>query len=238
MSTHCGTREPMHCENCQIRSNGMFCQLPPGAAEAFTAHKHMSTFPAGTFLFFEREANRGIYILCSGQIKLSVSSSSGKTLILKIARPGDILGLTSSLTGAPYEATAEVLQTARVTYLRSEEFRALTAQYPNVYSSIIRQLNLQYETACEQLRTIVLCSSTTEKVARLLLQWSRQGRQTVEGTQFTVPLTHEQIAECVGTTRETITRTLSDFRHKHLIALHGANMVIPDRRALAMVCGA
>jgi len=238
MSTHCGSHEPLNCETCQIRSAGMFCQLPPGAAEAFTANRHTSTFPAGTFLFFEREANRGIYILCSGQIKLSVSSSSGKTLILKIAKPGDILGLSSSLTGAPYEATAEVLQTARVTYLRTDVLRTLIAQYPDVYGSVIRQLNLQYETACEQLRTIALCNSTTEKVARLLLQWSRQGRQTAEGTQFTVPLTHEQIAECVGATRETITRTLSNFRQKRLIALHGANMVIPDRRALAMVCGA
>jgi CRP/FNR family transcriptional regulator len=215
----------------------MFCHLPAGAAAAFTANKHTSTFPAGTFLFFEREANRGIYIVCSGQVKLSVSSSSGKTLILKIARPGDILGLSSSLTGAPYEATAEVLQTARVTYMRTDEMRGIMMQYPDVYTSIIRQLNLQYETACEQLRTIALCSSTTEKVARLLLQWSRQGRQTPEGTQFTVPLTHEQIAECVGATRETITRTLSEFRNKHLITLHGANMVIPNRHALAMVCG-
>ncbi|HCT61986.1 MULTISPECIES: Crp/Fnr family transcriptional regulator [Acidobacterium] len=238
MSTHNGNHEPLHCENCQIRSAGMFCNLPAGAAAAFTANKHTSTFPAGTFLFFERESNRGVYIVCSGQIKLSVSSSSGKTLILKIARPGDILGLSSSLTGAAYEATAEVLQTARVTYLRTDELRTIMLQYPDVYASIIRQLNLQYETACEQLRTIALCNSTTEKVARLLLQWSRQGRQTPEGTQFTVPLTHEQIAECVGATRETITRTLSDFRNKHLIALHGANMVIPDRHALAMVCGA
>jgi len=132
----------------------MFCNLPAGAAAAFTANKHTSTFPAGTFLFFERESNRGVYIVCSGQIKLSVSSSSGKTLILKIARPGDILGLSSSLTGAAYEATAEVLQTARVTYLRTDELRTIMLQYPDVYASIIRQLNLQYETACEQLRTI------------------------------------------------------------------------------------
>lgn len=238
MSSCVATQDPLHCENCNLRSPGMFCQLPEGAYESFLNGKHTSTFPAGSFLFFERETSRGVYILCSGQVKLSVSSSSGKTLILKIASPGDILGLSSSLTGSPYEATAEVLQTARVTHLRTEELRSLLLNYPDIYSKVIRQLNQQYETACEQLRTIALCSSTTEKVARLLLQWSRQGRQTSEGTQFTVPLTHEQIAECVGATRETITRTLSDFRHRQLISLHGTNMIIPDRRALAMICGA
>ena len=237
MNLHTANHNPKSCDQCQLREPGMFCDLPAGGMESFLSAKHTSTYPAGTFLYFEREANRGIYVICSGQVKLSVSSSAGKTLILKIGKPGDVLGLSSTLTNTPYEATAEVLQSARVTYLRAEEFRALMTKYPQAYASVIRQLNQQYESCCEQLRTLALCGSTTEKLARLLLRWSLQGRQTAEGTQFTVPLTHEQIAECVGATRETVTRTLGDFKRKHLIALHGANMVIPNRRALEAVSG-
>lgn len=237
MNLHTGNHDTKNCESCNLREPGMFCDLPQNGLEVFQSAKHTSTYPAGTFLYFEREANRGIYVICSGQVKLSVSSSTGKTLILKIAKPGDVLGLSSTLTETPYEATAEVLQTARVTYLRTEEFRAIIAKYPQAYASVIRQLNLQYESACEQLRTLALCNSTTEKLARLLLRWSNQGRQTPEGTQFTVPLTHEQIAECVGATRETVTRTLGEFKRKHLISLHGASMVIPNRRALETVSG-
>lgn len=237
MSTRCGIHEPAHCENCQLRSQGMFCHLPSGAAESFAASKHTSTLPAGAFLYFEREANRGIYIVCSGQIKLSVSSNVGKTLILKIAQPGDILGLSSTLTDTPYEATAEILHTAQVAFLRAEEFRVLIAKYPEVYTSVIRQLNQQYENCCEQLRTVALYSSTAEKLARLLLRWATQGRQTPEGTQFTVPLTHEQIAECVGVTRETVTRTLGDFRRRQLITLRGVSMVIPNCAALELLSG-
>lgn len=237
MNPMIGHHDTKNCESCQLREPGMFCDLPKGGLEAFQSAKHTSTYPSGTFLYFERESNRGVYIICSGQVKLSVSSSAGKTLILKIAKPGDVLGLSATLTDTPYEATAEILQTARVTYLRAEEFRAIIARHPQAYASVIRQLNQQYESACEQLRTLALCSSTTEKLARLLLRWSRQGRQTPEGTQFTVPLTHEQIAECVGATRETVTRTLGDFKRKHLIALHGASMVIPNRKALEAASG-
>lgn len=237
MNLHTGNHDTKNCENCQFRDPGMFCDLPKSGMEAFQGSKHTTTYPAGTFLYFEREANRGIYVICSGQVKLSVSSSTGKTLILKIAKPGDVLGLSSTLADTPYEATAEILQTARVTHLRAEDFHALITKNPQAYASVIRQLNLQYESACEQLRTLALCNSTTEKLARLLLRWSSQGRQTPEGTQFNVPLTHEQIAECVGATRETVTRTLGEFKRKHLISLHGASMVIPNRRALETVSG-
>jgi CRP/FNR family cyclic AMP-dependent transcriptional regulator len=238
MTTQRKTLPLTDCEKCQFRAAGMFCHLPQGAAEQFTEARHTSTLSPGAFLFLERERNSGIHIVCAGQVKLSVSSSHGKTLILKIAHPGEILGLTSTLTASPYEGTAEVLQTASVTHLKAEDFRKITARYPEVYANVIRQLNLQYETACEQLRTLALCSTTTEKLARLLLQWSRRGRQTTEGTQITVPLTHEQIAECVGTTRETITRTLSDFRHRKLITFRGASLLIPDRAALENAAGA
>lgn len=237
MKLHAANHPSKNCETCQLRAPGMFCDLPKNGVDSFPFAKYTSTYPAGTFLYFEREANRGIYVVCSGHVKLSVSSSAGKTLILKIAKPGDVLGLSSTLADTPYEATAEILQTATVTYLRADEFRALIAKYPQAYASVIRQLNQQYESACEQLRTLALCSSTTEKLARLLLRWSTQGRQTPEGTQFNVPLTHEQIAECVGATRETITRTLGFFKRKHLIALHGASMVIPNRSALESVSG-
>jgi CRP/FNR family transcriptional regulator, cyclic AMP receptor protein len=229
--------ELLTCASCKLREPGMFCNLSPEAMAAFTEASQSSTYPAGAFLFFEKEANRGIYILCSGQIKLSVSSSGGKTLILKLARPGEILGLSATLLGQPYEATAEVLQTARVAFLRREDFLSLTREYPMIHTSLIRQLNLQYQTACEQLRTIALSGSATEKLARLLLHWAAQGKKTQDGMQVTIPLTHEQIAECVGATRETITRTLSQFKHKQLIAFRGTSLLIPNPAALAAIGG-
>jgi CRP/FNR family transcriptional regulator, cyclic AMP receptor protein len=225
------------CESCKLREPGMFCDLSPEAMATFTEDRQSSTYPAGAFLFFEKEANRGIYILCSGQIKLSVSSSGGKTLILKLARPGEILGLSSTLLSQPYEASAEVLQTARVVFLRREDLLQLTCEYPQIHTSLLRQLNLQYQTACEQLRTIALSGSATEKLARLLMHWATQGKKTRDGIQITIPLTHEQIAECVGATRETITRTLSDFKHRQLIACHGTNLLIPNPAALAAIGG-
>jgi CRP/FNR family transcriptional regulator, cyclic AMP receptor protein len=98
-------------------------------------------------------------------------------------------------------------------------------------------LSCQYNYACEQLRTVGLSSSAHEKLARLLLHWSSEGRETAEGMQIKIPLTHEQIAECVGSTRETVTRTLNEFKHRHLVMLKGATMIIPDPAALEAISG-
>jgi len=226
------------CQACKLRMNGYLCNLSPVAAKEFEAIKYSSTYPPNSMLFLENESARGIYLLCSGEVKLSVSSRGGKTLILRIAKPGDILGLTANMSGSPYEASAETLHPCQIAFVRREDFVNFTQKYPEAYRTVAQQLGGQYAVACEQLRTVGLSTSAHEKLARLILHWSFEGKTTPEGTQIKVPLTHEQIAECVGSTRETVTRTLSEFKQKHLVQLKGATMIIPNRAALGAIGGA
>ena len=64
-------------------------------------------------LFVEGQAPRGIFVLCKGRVKLSICASDGKTLILKIAEAGEVLGLSAAVSGAPYELTAETVIRAK-----------------------------------------------------------------------------------------------------------------------------
>ena len=207
------------CLTCDRKRAGFLCHLSPEAFEEFLAIRHTLTYPAGTILFLEKEQARGLLLLCSGQIKLSFSSSAGKTLVLRIAKPGDVLGLSAVMSGNAHEVTAEVLLPAQVTFIHKEEFLRFIRTYPEVYGAVVGQISAQYKSACEQLRTVGLSTSANEKLARLLLDWSSDGVETREGTQIRVPWTHEQIAECVGSTRETVSRTLGDFKTKRLVAI-------------------
>jgi len=219
------------CQTCKLRANGFFCQLPPIALKDFNAVRSTATYPHGAVLFLEKQDPRGVFVLCAGQVKLSISSSAGKTLILRIAKPGEILGLTAVMSNSPYEVTAETLHPCQVAFIRREEFLRLLAKHPEMHEGVVKQLTSLYSGACEQLRTVGLCSSAPEKLARLLLDWSAQGKQVK------VPLTHEEIAEFVGTTRETVTRTLSDFKTKNLVTLQGSTLTIENRPALEAVGG-
>lgn len=227
-----GLEQTDNCVKCNRRSEAFFCQLSPAAIKDLNAIKSTSMYPAGAVLFLERQEPRGVFMLCEGEIKLSVSSSEGKTLILRIAKPGEVLGLMPAMSGSPYEATAETLHPCQVAFIRRDDFLRFIAKHPEAYGSVVKQLSSYYWAACEQLRTLGLSASAVEKLARLLLEWSATGKETREGTLITMPLTHQEIAEFIGTTRETVTRTLTDFKNQHFVSLKGSALTIFNRAAL------
>lgn len=233
----CGMEANDHCQNCRLKGNGFFCNLMPAALKDFEAVKYTSVYPAGAVLFLEKQEPRGVFLVCSGEVKLSFSSSTGKTLILKIAKSGDILGLMSAMSGIPFEVTAETLHPSQVIFIRREEFLCFIAKHPEASAEVVRQLSASYQGACEQLRTVGLAPSVRGKLARMLLEWSSTGRADRSGSTVKMPLTHEQIAQFIGTSRETVTRTLSDFKTRHFVALHGANLMVANRAALESISG-
>ena len=220
------------CKTCKLRTASFFCQLSPAALKDFDAIKSTATYPKGALLFMERQEARGAFLLCEGEVKLSISSSEGKTLIMRVAKAGEILGLMAAMSGGSYEVTAETIHPCQVAFVRREDFQRFVAKYPEASQGVARQMTMQYQAACEQLRTVGLSASAQEKLARLLLAWSAGIEQTKGGTRIKIPLTHEEIAEFIGTTRETVTRTLSDFKVRHLVAIQGSTMMIPNRAAL------
>lgn len=225
------------CQACKLRTSGFFCQLSAAALKDFHAVKSPATYPAGALLFLEKQDPRGVFVLCAGEVKLSISSSAGKTLILRIARPGEILGLMAAMSGIPYEVTAETLRPCQVAFVRRDDFLHFVAKNPEVYQGAVKQLSTLYSGACEQLRIVGLSASAPEKLARLLLEWSPEGKDTKRGAPIKLPLTHEEIAECIGTTRETVTRTLSEFKSRQLVALEGSTLMISNRQALETIVG-
>jgi CRP/FNR family transcriptional regulator, cyclic AMP receptor protein len=226
------------CQSCKLRASGFFCQLSAAVLKDFNAARSSATYPAGALLFLEKQDPRGVFVLCAGQVKLSISSSGGKTLILRIAKPGEILGLMATMSGSPYEVTAETLHPCQVAFVRRDDFLRFVAKHPEAYQGVVKQLSTLYSGACEQLRTVGLSASAPEKLARLLLDWSPEAKETKQETPVKLPLTHEEIAEFIGTTRETVTRTLGEFKSRQLVVLQGSTLLISNRSALETIGGA
>ena len=223
---------------CKHEGARSFCQLIPAALRDFAAIKFTVIYPKGAILFLEGQEARGVFVLCQGEVKLSISSREGKKLIIRIVQTGEILGLIAALAGSPYEATAEAIYPCETAFVRRDDFLRLITKYPQASQIVAKQISSQYQATYEQLRTVGLSSSVHKKLARLLLSWSASMAETRDGAIIRLPLTHEEMAEFIGTTRETVTRTLSEFRHRHLIELHGSTLTIPSRAALETFVGA
>jgi len=163
------------CQNGKLKKAEFFCGLSLKALKEFDSIKSSSVYPEGAVLFLEKQDARGVFVLCEGEVKLTISSSEGKTLILRIAKPGEVLGLMATLSGEPYEVTAETLRPCQVAFVRRDEFLRFIAQHPEASLGIVKLLTAHYHAACEQLKTVGLSASAPEKLARLLLGWSVGG---------------------------------------------------------------
>lgn len=220
------------CTTCPMRRDGRFCDVAAPALAALNAAKFSTAYPKGATLFVEGEAPRGVFILCTGRAKLTTSSSEGKTLILRVAGPGEILGVSAAVLGKPYEVSAETLESSQVNFIRHADFLAILREHPDVCLRAAEQLSAKYQQAQREVRSLGLSQTTSEKLARLILEWSAGGEQTPRGVRVKVLLTHEEIGQMLGTTRETVTRLLGNFRRKKLIDVSGASVYVTQRDAL------
>ncbi len=215
------------------RPGEFFRHLPPNALKSFEMLEHPSVYPANAVLFMENDTPRGVYVLCEGRIKLSISSSDGKKLILRVAEAGELLDMTAAVSGAPYEMTAETLHNCKIAFIRRDDFLRFLMEHPEAYQSLARELSVNYQRACEKLRSVVLTTSVPERLAKLLLEWSNSGQETDYGIRIKVSMTHEEIGEFIGTSRESVTRTLSDFKHRKLVVFQGSTLMISNPTGLA-----
>lgn len=220
------------CRKCALRSDGFFCQFSEPGLKAFETVKYATAYPERAVLFVEGESPRGVFVLCKGRVKLTITSSEGKTLILRIARAGEALGMHASVSGTPYQATAETLEPSQIVFVRRDDFLRFLREHGEASLHAAQQLSSTYQIACEQIRSLGLSNSAPEKLARFLLDWSGEGQQTRQGIRVKLTLTHEEIGQLIGTSRETVTRTLGEFRNRQIASLNGATLLIQNKTAL------
>ncbi len=219
------------CLSCNLCSEGFFCRLPNAVMEAFQRIKFTIAYPAGATLFGEGQSCRGIYILCKGRVKLSATSSEGQTLILKIAQPGEVLGLNTTVSGLPHEMTAETGQPCQLNFVKREDFLRFLAEHPEANMQVAIHLSHECQQAYQHLRSFVI-RSAPQRIARLMLDWSHEDSGMATARGIKVALTHEEIGQIIGMSRETVTRTLADFRKQRFAALRGSTLLIQNMAAL------
>jgi CRP/FNR family transcriptional regulator, cyclic AMP receptor protein len=224
-----------NCMTCPIRGEHLFCNLSPQAAQRLNEIKSTAVYPKGAMLFIEGQQPRGVFVLCVGKVKLSTSSREGKTIITKISEGGDVLGLNAVISNRPYEVTSEMMEPGQANFIPRDSLMHFIKDFPEVAVRIAQQLSRNYYTAYEEIRTLGLAASPSEKFAKLLLSWSTKSTQDDGSSQVKLTLTHEEIAEIIGTTRETVSRLFSEFKRKQLMQLKGATLVIRSRIALEKI---
>jgi CRP/FNR family transcriptional regulator len=233
MNTPYGLEMVDNCMTCRLRKDGWFCQLSSDLLRSFSAFSHLTTYPGGAILFVEGQLPRGAFVLCSGKVKLSTTSREGKVLVLKLVEPGEVMGLSAVISEEAYEVTAETIGPCLVNFVERDGLLKLIEHNGELGLRSAQAVSREFQSTYRDIHELVLSRSSSGKLARLLLSWVNR-RDTDAGHELRIqaPVTHEEMAQRIGASRETVTRLLSELKKKDFIRLEGSTLVIKNRTAL------
>lgn len=212
-----------------MREEHLFCNLPIETVQRLNQITATAFYPKGATLFIEGQQPRGAFVLCGGKVKLSISSHEGKTIITNIPERGDVLGLNAVISNRPYEVTAEMMEPGQANFIPRDSLLRFLKDDSEVGMHVAAELSRNYYAAHEEIRTFGLSASLTERLAKLLLSWSAKTQQGDGSSQIKLTMTHAEIGETIGTTRERVSRLFSEFKQKQLIEVKGSTLVIRNR---------
>lgn len=209
-----------------------FNDLSPAIAEMLEHEALTTSYPTGAMLFAEGQVARGIFIVRRGRVKLSICGSDGRTLILRMVDSGNPMGVAAVVSGRQYEATAETQEPSEISFLRHSDLLRLMRLHGEIALWVTQHISSDYATTCREIRDLILSDSASEKLARLLVGWLDENATSGNPRQMKLALTHEEIGQMIGSSRETVSRLFAGFKKQRLIQQNGSTLVIPNRMAL------
>ena len=190
-----------------------------------------SIHPRGAVVMAQGQIADGIYLLRAGRAKVSLSSAEGRVIILRVVHAGTLLGVNAALKGSSYDATVETLERSRIDFISRSDFLRVIDESNAIRASLTRFLTDEMSDLVECVRSLILSQSAAERLAGLLLRLSN------EHSHLNLGLTHEEIAQMIGASRETVTRLFGDFRRKQIVSFSNSTIVVNDRPALESLAG-
>jgi len=206
--------------------------LPLPVLEGFEAISSSESHPKGAILFVEGQEADGVFILSSGRVKLTTASADGKSLLLRVAEPGEMIGLPGTISGKIYVLTAEALEPIRVNVISRRPFIEFLREHGEAALRVAEILNEIYHATFRELQYLAHSGSAAAKLARFLLDAAASRGPSNDQLRARLTLTHEEIAEMIGVARETVTRLFASFKREQLIELQGSILVIADKAGL------
>lgn len=227
--------QPRSCSACPLHRS--FCGLSAEARAAFDDLKTTTAYRRNEIIFDEGTRAHSVFAVCEGTVKLVTASSEGRVLLLRLAQPGEMLGLAEAVLGpVPYECSAIATERSILAVIPRETFMRFISSYPEACLGLTVALSEQYKFAQQEAKFLAFGETSTVRLARLLLEWSAaQGRTETDGLHIPLHMTHTDFAQAIGSTRETVTRVLGNLVHGGLVERRAGEIIIRDPAELALL---
>ncbi len=219
------------CKNCQARVSSIFCSLEKDEIESLHENKGCTTYKKGQIIFSQGAMPHGIYIVYTGKVKLHQLAENGREQIVRMAKPGDIIGYRSLLSGDHYTSTSETIEESNICFIPKKLFWNFMNTNQDVSIQLMKLLSSDLKKA-EHAITNIAQKPVKERLAEALLFIKKTYGYEADSTTISVTLTREEIANIVGTATETAIRLLSDLKNEKIIAFVGKRIKILNHSRL------
>ena len=224
---------PMGCAACSNRRPGWSCSLSSSVLADLELATSSIALPAQASLFKQGDDARCVYLICSGYLKLTAGRPEDRHMIVRVAGPGSMLGLYAVLSHGLYEVSAESLTAAQLRPVERDRFMTFLRNHKEAQMRAVQCICQEYRFALQDACRIALAETVAARLARLLIELAHQIGEHLDNGEFRFPLllTHEELASMTCTTRETVTRTLGQFRKEGWVSVEDSIVTLhnPDR---------
>lgn len=202
----------------------MFSELATAEADLLTAHSQTRSYPANTILINEGDHSDSLYVILEGGVKVYASDENGKEVILNILRAGEYFGELALLDDEPRSASVVTLTPVKLMVISKDDFKACLSQNDEMAFNLIRSLTKQVRALTDSVKSLALLD-VYGRVARTLLELSQEqgGKRVIEQK-----LTHQDIANMVGASREMVSRILKDLATGGYISIDKKTITIHE----------
>ncbi|MDP2983188.1 MAG: Crp/Fnr family transcriptional regulator [Candidatus Latescibacter sp.] len=215
-----------------FREIPLFSSLKDEELEAIARVSVLKNCPKDTLILIEDEEGDALFIIREGKVKVTSFSETGKEVIFSILGVGDFFGDMSLLDGKPRSASVISIEESSVYILRRADFHSIIEKHPNIALKLLKELTSRLRKADERIESLAFLD-VRGRVAGILLQLAEEsGEKTPEGIVIRSRPTHQDLANMVGTTRETVTRILKQIENGNYITLSGKDVTILDTERL------
>jgi len=211
-----------------LRQIPLFSSLKDEEIEAIYKLSVTKKCPKDAIILLEDEEGDTLFVILKGKVKVTTFSESGKEVIFSILNEGDFFGDMSLLDGKPRSATVISIEESELRLIRRNDFNKLIETHPGIALRVLEELTSRLRKADERIESLALLD-VTGRVAGILLQLAdERGKKSERSILIKSRPTHQELANMVGTTRETVTRVLKQLENKKYISMDGKDLTIID----------
>ena len=210
----------------------LFSQLGPADLERVIEFTRERTYPKNSVILFEDDPGDALYVVATGQVKVVLIGEDGREVILSVLGVGEFFGEMALIDDEPRSAHVIAMEDSTLLVLRREDFQGILKQTPGIAIPLLRELSRRLRRVDEKVGSLVLLD-VHGRVARLLLELADEAG----AERVTRRLTHHTIAQMIGSSRETVSRTMRELVDKGFIEVSRRDIVIRNRAALSEAAG-